>query len=69
MNSLEAIYIPLALSPKEDIYEIELKRKVHQFGNMEQVGVLSKKELNEIVNQIYEVWAASSYIMKKADGG
>lgn len=36
-HSLEAEYIPLALSPKEDFYEIELKRKVNQFGNMTQV--------------------------------
>ena len=36
-HSLEAEYIPLALSPKEDFYEIELKRKVSHFGNMAQV--------------------------------
>jgi hypothetical protein len=34
---LEAEYIPMALSPKEDFYEIELKRKVSHFGNMAQV--------------------------------
>ena len=36
-HSLEAEYIPLALSPKEDFYEIELKREVSHFGNMTQV--------------------------------
>ncbi|WP_297335863.1 hypothetical protein [Algoriphagus sp.] len=36
-HSLESEYIPLALSPKEDFYEIELKREVSQFGNMAQV--------------------------------
>jgi len=36
-HSLEAEYIPLALSPKEDFYEIELKREVSHFGNMAQV--------------------------------
>ncbi|WP_425637904.1 hypothetical protein ACPUEN_00605 [Algoriphagus yeomjeoni] len=36
-HALEAEYIPLALAPKEDFYEKELKRKVSQFGNMAQV--------------------------------
>ena len=36
-HSLEAEYIPLALSPKEDFYERELKREVSHFGNMAQV--------------------------------
>jgi len=36
-HSLEAEYIPLALTPKEDFYEIELKREVSHFGNMAQV--------------------------------
>lgn len=36
-HALEAEYIPLALSPKEDFYEKELKRKVSHFGNMAQV--------------------------------
>lgn len=36
-HSLEAEYIPLALSPKEDFYEIELKREVSHYGNMAQV--------------------------------
>jgi hypothetical protein len=36
-HSLEAEYIPMALSPKEDFYEIELKREVSHFGNMAQV--------------------------------
>ena len=36
-HSLEAEYIPLALSPKVDFYEIELKREVSHFGNMAQV--------------------------------
>jgi len=35
--SLEAEYIPLALSPKEDFYEIELKREVSKYGNIAQV--------------------------------
>lgn len=34
---LEAEYIPLGLSEKEDFYEKELKRKVSQFGNIAQV--------------------------------
>lgn len=36
-HALEAEYIPLALAPKEDFYEIELKRSVSRFGNMAQV--------------------------------
>jgi hypothetical protein len=36
-HSLEAEYIPIGLSPKEDFYEKELKRKVSQFGNIAQV--------------------------------
>ncbi len=36
-HSLEAEYIPLGLSPKEDFYEKELKRKVNQFGRIAQV--------------------------------
>jgi predicted small secreted protein len=36
-HSLEAEYVPLALSPKSDFYEKELKRKVSQFGNLGQV--------------------------------
>lgn len=36
-HSLEEEYIPLALSPKEDFYEIELKRVVSHYGNMAQV--------------------------------
>tara|TARA_R110002073_G_scaffold139232_3_gene289468 strand:- start:21932 stop:22441 length:510 start_codon:yes stop_codon:yes gene_type:complete len=36
-NFLEAEYIPLVLSPKEDFYEIELKRKVSKFGNIAHV--------------------------------
>ncbi len=36
-HSLAEEYIPLALSPKEDFYEHELKRKVSRFGNMAQV--------------------------------
>jgi len=36
-HSLEAEYIPLGLYPKEDFYEIELKRKVSHFGNIAQV--------------------------------
>jgi hypothetical protein len=36
-HSLEAEYIPLVLSPKEDFYEKELKRKVSHFGNIAQV--------------------------------
>jgi len=36
-HSLEAEYIPLALAPKTDFYEKELKRTVSQFGNIAQV--------------------------------
>jgi hypothetical protein len=36
-HGLEAEYIPLALAPKGDFYEIELKRTVNRFGNMAQV--------------------------------
>ena len=37
IHSLEAEYIPIGLSPKEDFYEKELKRKVSRFGNIAQV--------------------------------
>lgn len=36
-NSLEAEYIPMGLHPREDLYEIELKREVRHFGNIAQV--------------------------------
>jgi hypothetical protein len=36
-HSLEAEYIPIGLSPKEDFYEKELKRIVSKFGNIAQV--------------------------------
>jgi len=36
-HTLEAEYIPIGLSPKEDFYEKELKRKVSKYGNMAQV--------------------------------
>lgn len=36
-NSLEAEYIPMGLNPREDLYEIELKREIRQFGNIAQV--------------------------------
>lgn len=36
-HSLEAEYVPLALAPKEDFYEKELKRTVSHFGNLAQV--------------------------------
>jgi hypothetical protein len=36
-HSLEAEYIPIGLSPKEDFYEKELKRVVSKFGNIAQV--------------------------------
>lgn len=36
-HALEAEYIPLALHPKTDFYEIELKRTVGHFGNLAQV--------------------------------
>ncbi|MHA7130887.1 hypothetical protein [Algoriphagus namhaensis] len=36
-HTLEAEYIPIGLSPKEDFYEKELKRKVSNYGNIAQV--------------------------------
>ena len=36
-HALEAEYIPLALTAKEDFYEKELKRNVTHFGNLAQV--------------------------------
>lgn len=36
-HTLESEYIPILLMPKEDFYEIELKRIVSEFGNMAQV--------------------------------
>ncbi len=36
-HRLEAEYIPVGLSPKEDFYEKELKRKVSEYGNIAQV--------------------------------
>ena len=36
-HSLESEYIPMALSPKVDFYEKELKRKVSRYGNIAQV--------------------------------
>jgi hypothetical protein len=36
-NSLETEYIPMGLNPREDFYEIELKREVCHFGNIAQV--------------------------------
>jgi hypothetical protein len=36
-HALEAEYIPVALSPKEDFYEKEIKRMVNQYGNIAQV--------------------------------
>ena len=36
-HALEAEYIPLALAPKENFYEKELKRNVTHFGNIAQV--------------------------------
>ncbi len=36
-HRLEAEYIPMGLSPKEDFYEKELKRVVSQYGNIAQV--------------------------------
>ena len=35
--TLEVEYIPIGLSPKEDFYEKELKRKVSKYRNIEQV--------------------------------
>ncbi|WP_445732829.1 hypothetical protein [Mariniflexile sp.] len=36
-HTLEAEYIPIGLSPKEDFYEIELKRLVSNYGHIAQV--------------------------------
>jgi hypothetical protein len=36
-HTLEAEYIPIGLSPKEDFYEKEIKRKVSKYGNIAQV--------------------------------
>ena len=36
-HSLEAEYIPILLEPREDLYEIELKRIVNTYENMAQV--------------------------------
>ena len=36
-HTLEAEYIPIGLSPKEDFYENELKRKVSKYGNIAQI--------------------------------
>ncbi len=36
-HALEAEYIPLALAPKSDFYEKELKRTVSHYGNIAQV--------------------------------
>jgi len=36
-HSLEAEYITMGLNPREDLYEIELKREVRHFGNIAQV--------------------------------
>jgi len=36
-HTLEAEYIPIGLSPKEDFYEKELKRTVSKYGNVAQV--------------------------------
>jgi hypothetical protein len=36
-HSLEAEYIPIGLSPKENFYEKELKRRVSKYGNIAQV--------------------------------
>ncbi|TXE16784.1 hypothetical protein ES692_12060 [Psychroserpens burtonensis] len=36
-HTLEAEYIPIGLSPKEDFHEKELKRMVSKFGNIAQV--------------------------------
>lgn len=36
-HGLEGEYVPLALAPKEDFYEKELKRTVSHFGNLAQV--------------------------------
>lgn len=36
-HSLESEYIPMGLHPREDLYEIELKREIRHFGNIAQV--------------------------------
>ncbi len=36
-HTLEAEYIPIGLSPKENFYEKELKRVVYRYGNIAQV--------------------------------
>ncbi|MBK8501088.1 MAG: hypothetical protein IPL46_02165 [Saprospiraceae bacterium] len=36
-HTLEAEYMPIVLSAKEDFYEKELKRKVSKYGNISQV--------------------------------
>lgn len=36
-HTLDAEYLPLLLMPKEDFYEVEIKRTVSHFGNMAQV--------------------------------
>ena len=36
-HTLEAEYIPIGLSPKENFYEKELKRKVSKYGSVAQV--------------------------------
>jgi hypothetical protein len=36
-HTLEAEYIPMGLSPKEDFYEKELKRVISEYGNIAQV--------------------------------
>lgn len=36
-HSLEAEYVPFLLSPREDFYEVELKRQVDRYGSMAQV--------------------------------
>lgn len=36
-HTLESEYIPMGLSPRQDFYEIELKRNVNHFGNLAQV--------------------------------
>lgn len=36
-HTLEAEYIPMGLSPKEDFYEKNLKRMISQYGNIAQV--------------------------------
>lgn len=36
-HTLEAEYVPFLLAPREDFYEVELKRVVDQFGDIAQV--------------------------------